>query len=1056
MIPARRVLLEASARNLELGHENHGFLSEEAGFMPRVAPLASLPASHRAWDDAAASLPELFRTLGLRRALDRMPLLSAEDLPPRYLHRASTIFSIFAHAYHYVETNPPERIPDSVLKPWAEISRRLDRKGPFLSFIDMNAYNWRLFDPNAPDPMRLENMALLIPIVGNEDERRFQCVPNEILARFTPVLNAIVRAQEAVAADDRDAFAAELEVIRRGIDLISYDSFDKVNPNANSPTYVNPVVWGKTVAPIATPFQAVDPPPGPSGTAIPSFQMMDIFFGRNAFAGNVGHESVRARAWYPRHWREFLDALEQIDVPAWIERTQDERLAALFRDTLDAYAADSGLLGRHRLKTFGYLDLSFKAGRTKTLGGFGGTFNDRAWDKMDDHLDHARNERFGRAPKAHHHLKVARVIDGPVIEVVLDVSGTGIRHLPGDRCSILPENGDAIVQRTLEALRARGEEPIQLTPAWISQIELREGFEGARVLPLRTLLRFGRLRPVQRPIAKLLYALSRHEKLRRIIEARAEDQWELSQILELVARDGFQTKRLWKAYPGERESICRVVPPESFRTYSIASWSPDEIRLHVAKLEYSTEQTEVSEAGRAQGTASAFLASSPKRLTVRIEHPPRFGLPRDPRVPMVMFAGGTGIAPFAGMLAARRAQGETGRNWLFYGTRTAHELGDLKTQDNLRITVGLSREGEKKYVDQLMLEEPNASELKRLAEAGAYFYVCGRTRFASAIMEAMRKIVGSERALVRLVGEERLLLEIFTTYSGPHYAEKRSYEASELARHNNHEDGFWVAIRGRVYDLSRFAHLHPGGLKIIHSYAGMDATPAYDRVLHNQNPEVDAMLGMYEIGALRRLDFGSAWTLAVSPDAKGLDCVSIEDLYRAWIVALFNLVEMENAMANDFTIAREPLTHDEREGKIASSPYRTQLLMQAHTRFHTDYLRDVTGPKLERLWALTSSLDGEHRDVRWMKWRMGEAHAKAIDPATDDVASLEREDKACMRALKDALRSGIALFETHERDIAERAGRELIAVACGLPSIVEAYYARLEELQDGETDHQHR
>src|SRR4029453_16238932 len=99
-IPPRQVLAAASATNERLGHENLGFLSESHGYMPLTAPLLCLPDSHRAWDEQAARLPELFRTLALREALEQMPVLGAAalDLPEQYLLRASAIVSIFAHA----------------------------------------------------------------------------------------------------------------------------------------------------------------------------------------------------------------------------------------------------------------------------------------------------------------------------------------------------------------------------------------------------------------------------------------------------------------------------------------------------------------------------------------------------------------------------------------------------------------------------------------------------------------------------------------------------------------------------------------------------------------------------------------------------------------------------------------------------------------------------------------------------------------------------------------------------------------------------------------------
>ncbi len=408
-IPARRVLDAAEQTNRHLGHENLGFLSESHGFMPREQPLLHLPASHRAWDELAARLPDMFRSLELRPSLDRMPILGANehDLPDRYLLRAAAIIGIFAHAYHYVETDPPPRTPDSILRPWEQISRRLQRPAPHLSFIDLNVYNWRLLDPAHADPLRVENLALLIPIVGNEDERRFQATPIELLAQFTPIVGAVVRAQEAITHDDAAALKRELLLIADTLNHLAYESFMKVNPNAYSKLYVNPVVWGKTVAPLATPYQ--EEIPGPSGTAIPAFQLLDIFFGRQTYATSIGHETARVRRWFPPHWQEFLVAVEQISAPEYVAQSDDSVLQGMFREALEAYAGDTGLLGRHRLKTYGFLDLSFKAGRSKTLGGFGGGFDDRLWDRMDTELDLARLERYTRYPQSCHYARVQRV-----------------------------------------------------------------------------------------------------------------------------------------------------------------------------------------------------------------------------------------------------------------------------------------------------------------------------------------------------------------------------------------------------------------------------------------------------------------------------------------------------------------------------------------------------------------------------------------------------------------------------------------------------------------------
>ena len=64
-------------------------------------------------------------------------------------------------------------------------------------------------------------------------------------------------------------------------------------------------------------------------------------------------------------------------------------------------------------------------------------------------------------------------------------------------------------------------------------------------------------------VAKALYALTYNERLKQILAARAEDQWELWDLLNLLASAGFNPRRLWKAQPGDRQHLCSIVPPES-------------------------------------------------------------------------------------------------------------------------------------------------------------------------------------------------------------------------------------------------------------------------------------------------------------------------------------------------------------------------------------------------------------------------------------------------------------------------------------------------------------
>jgi sulfite reductase alpha subunit-like flavoprotein/cytochrome b involved in lipid metabolism len=1114
-IPARLVLRNAAATNERLGHENYGSLSEECGFLPAETPLLSLPGSHHAWDEAAEQLPELVRTLRLREAVDVMPVLVAgkKDLPDRFLLRASVVLSMLAHAYHYVEPDPPDALPPAVAGPWEQVTRRLGRPARHLSSFDL-AYNWRYVDARRPAEIRIENLQPLVPIVGNEGERRFLMATVEAIAATAPIVTSVVRMQEALICDDLRAARRELIAITDAIHAMTSVTFAKVNPNRYSSTYVDPVVWGKTVGPFTVPFEPGAP--GSGGTAIPTFQLLDVVFGRRTYATTIGAETDKARLSLPVHWRAFLDAVGEIPIEDHVLETGDRLLRGVFREAFDAYAGSSGFLARHRTKTYGYLDLSFKTGRATTIAGFAGDLNDRVWDRTDDELEDARRERHMGDPERWHQAAIEEVrplghddaVSGA--HVVLDVAGSGLRLHPGGRCAVLPENDSDLVERTLRALHARGDELVALDGAWREAISARAGYETARILTLRTLLTFGRIRPVDRTVAKLLHTIEYDEWLARVVERRAEDQWELWDLLEELNSRGFDPKQLWKAHAGELGSICRVVPPERPRLYSISNvmenpdaQSAQEIHLTIAQLRYGTETTDVSVRRERQGTASAFLsrsASVGRRLPIRVIAPMRFAPPPDPSRPLVMFAAGTGLAPFASMLLQRSREPGAGRCCLFFVTRTRRDvyhdevLAGLLAADVLDLHLVFSADdarlddpavqdgrlrfaaGKRQRIGDEMLAPDNARRLWELiSKQGAVLYVCGQAGFAATVMDALSSILAqftdgppdqagarARETLNRLIGEGRYLQEVYTTYTGAQHTDQRVIDASDVVLHNNDYDGYWVVIEGRTYDLTQFAAMHPGGAKIIHSYAGMDATDAYRKVLHDRNPEVHSMLAMNEIGVVRRLDFGSSWRIAI--ERSGLRVVTAKDLYRAWINLLYLAVEMENAVSNDYGVRSECLTHDERDRRPSQSRYKTQLLFQAHRRFLRDHLAALTGEPLEHLWSLTSAPHASHHDVSRMRLlvtaiRRGDTARRAAQLDEDVAAALrarrdlswcvescerlESADRKFLRDLKLGLRAGVQVFERWERDTLRDGAAELLDAVVALPTALEHYFVSL-------------
>jgi hypothetical protein len=257
-----------------------------------------------------------------------------------------------------------------------------------------------------------------------------------------------------------------------------------------------------------------------------------------------------------------------------------------------------------------------------------------------------------------------------------------------------------------------------------------------------------------------------------------------------------------------------------------------------------------------------------------------------------MFAAGSGIAPFLGFVAARTTPGPgtlpgggLGENRLYLGIRSPEEFVEHAELDaaaaagRLKLSVAFSRAdsaarfdgqrhvveaGQRRRVDDLIRADADSLwDLLRPVEEGgrgAFAYVCGSAPFAASVRQALTDIVpGDGREFFRqLVADGRLGEDVFTTYLG-HAQQGPRFEVSDLVRHDDADTGFWMAIGGTVLDVSEFLQLHIGGPHIVRNYVGLDATAAYRQVLHHAHSEIDSQLAMYQIGHLRRLQFGARW-----------------------------------------------------------------------------------------------------------------------------------------------------------------------------------------------------
>ena len=1068
MILSRQVLTEAEEYYRRTGDELEGFLSEETGFLPRRPPERSLPESHKAWDEIAAALPALWRDLGVRAAVRELPALrGTEDvLPARYVRRASTILSFLAHSYVYSERDPYGDLPVELEQAWDDVGRRLGKPEPFLRYEDIVLGNWCKLDEAAS--LTVENLEFLVHSVGIQTERNFYLTQVEVHARASSLVGSVVRAQEAIARGDQEATEEELLLMIEVLRALTDEVLIKLDPNAYSPTAVDPVLFGVIVADLAVPFRPQHP--GPSGTAAPLFHVLDAFLGRTAFESEIGADAVRLRTWGPKVVERFVTAIAQGPGAAAITATGSRRLRGLLQTLVDLYSGPRGWLESHRLKVYGFIEMSFKAGRPVTIGGFAGEFHDRPWRTVHRALDESRAERElgAQIHSAKGLLTERRPAAGAGVQhVVLDVRDEGVVYRPGDRCQILPANSAEHVARTLRALRAAGDEPVALTAWWRLALRRRSEADTREELPLEEFLTYAKLRPVSRGVAKELVRVSSSPSLHAIVESRREDEFELWEALELIAADGYDVAELWRSTEASRESLAAIVPPETFRLYSISSvgaeGTADEIELMVEAVAYESEDGREPRLRR--GTASHYLTETAPlggAVPIAIVRPPRFLPPADDRIPMVVFAEDLGIAPLRGILRARASAAEPGPAWLFFqaatrdGGPSRDELQQLGDPGWFSVEVALSDESD--TVEQLIASDANAALIRSLiqpAEQGgrdAQVYVSGRDVFVQAVTGALRE-VGSPELIRRLAAERRLMFQVLPTHRPRHGrgALAKEYDTSELVLHNDAEHGYWIALEGDVCDMSEFRHLHPGGSYIVDASAGIDASQEYATVLHHRDTEINAMLAMYKLGAIRRLQLDGA----------------LHELFSSWVRYLFLITEMQNAFENDLVCLDAQTTALEAPAEL--TPLKLMLFSKTNDRFVELYYRGLSASPVCELWRASAALCDPPEEGAWMERelvRMGESHSHDLErvraelrnlwersrgrpgdevfwsAARAAVTELSNCDRRFISSMKAAVREGVQVFERYERGTAGQADALLDALR-KVPEVVERYHRDL-------------
>lgn len=957
--PARQVIIRAEEVGPKTGWRD-GFLTAEYGFVPpdsldsSVAALANSPG--RIWSDLAERMPGCVARGRVRDSIAALPVVEATEdiIPDAALWAALVALGMLCSICRYedkhdghegVSISSPNNkprvelgddvveevrgLPRSIGLAYFQVSKRMGRPIPHLTFVDQSSYNVKIRDHTASHPYvaRFDNMDMRWPMFGDQAEVAFLKGVADTSASFQHGPDAIAACQECVMNRDGEGLLREMIRLKEILEMMP-NAFHTISPNPMSGDNYVPanewVRWAKFSAPLSGRC------PASSGLQFPPYLLMDAFLARKKYDSFLGAEGIHLRAWEPSNLRAFIAAVEgYYSVPDFVMRSGDARLMGVLDGIVEAYTGERGFMGVHRYKVFGILEVAGKTGRTETNGASGAADAGRPWEETHKQFSEAMKERLepyrADVSAEPHQMRgsfaecryKARILgrsfvdndaDRGIAMVTLDIQDTGITFQPGDRLAVMPLNSWEECAKVAASLGLDEMLNVQvpLNKCWARFADHLGSVSRSPRGPVtvQDILRRGHLAPLTQDLVLRIHSMLRASS-NTALQVLATEEWpvrgSLGDLLQSAVLDTPQA--VWDSAFNLQDLswLCELVPVETPRTYSISS-SPDEllpstVDLSVSRSEYQLSSTfagesRVTRCGVSSGFLNPVVASNDEMIPIEediligVSRPQAFQLPLSGASPCAFFAGGSGIAPFRSFWQSRIRSGAVGRNILYLGVQSRdkfsyeHELRQNVGEGQMEVHVafsrdprGLAMQGRElvdkttppRYIDTLITEQGSTiCDLvmsKKHGGMGGYLYVCGSVAVFDSVMKGIRQAIYDHRTstldsadelINAAFAERRFMLDVFMTPK-PLPCNLPTIPLSQLALNTGHRGASsrtWIGVHGKVYDVTDFCPMHPGGTLIIKSNAGVDCSVSFDNLAHTTNPEVTSLLTKYFVGHL--------------------------------------------------------------------------------------------------------------------------------------------------------------------------------------------------------------
>ena len=171
-------------------------------FLPKKDPLSEYKSPSRSLKkiaDIASQIPKLLLTGTVQSTINKLKPndLSVNNLikskNDKEIKLAMVHVSFISHAYIWGSNSPANTLPESLSRPWVQLSNYLGRP-PILSYASYCLDNW--YRLNKKEPISLENVGLLTNFLGGVDEDWFVTIHVAIENQASGAIEACMEMME--------------------------------------------------------------------------------------------------------------------------------------------------------------------------------------------------------------------------------------------------------------------------------------------------------------------------------------------------------------------------------------------------------------------------------------------------------------------------------------------------------------------------------------------------------------------------------------------------------------------------------------------------------------------------------------------------------------------------------------------------------------------------------------------------------------------------------------------------------------------------------------------